>query len=144
MANGAPSATLTVNHGLNAVKSKVQKFFGARTGRQEIHAELFRLSRSTRAPRATSSAPLRVTSFAWSEAAEASRVALMELTPKQLCNCEQLAAHGRNSLRASYRKRAKRHHRHRITAQEASSIPLPKRLTTLKAIAGAGSRPRLG
>jgi hypothetical protein len=30
------------------------------------------------------------------------------------------------------------------TAHEASSKPLPNRLTTLKAIVGAGSRPRLG
>src|SRR5512143_2479176 len=47
MAYGAPSASLAVSHGLNAVKSKVQRFFGARARRQEIHAELFRLSRST-------------------------------------------------------------------------------------------------
>ena len=61
-----------------------------------------------------------------------------------LSNGKQFAAHGKNTCLATVGQRAKGYHLHRITAQEASSIPLPKRLTTLKAIAGAGSRPRLG
>ena len=61
-----------------------------------------------------------------------------------LCNGKQLAAHGENTCLAAQGQRAKGYHLHRITAQEASSIPFPKRRTIFEAIAEARSRVRLG
>ena len=64
--------------------------------------------------------------------------------PEPLGNGKQLTAHGQHPCATIQGQRAQHHHLHRITAQDASSAPLPNRRTTLKAISGAGSRPRLG
>ena len=52
-------------------------------------------------PTSNSRAVLRITSFAWSEAAAASRVALHGTDAEALSNGKQFAAHGKNTCLAA-------------------------------------------
>ena len=69
--------------------------------RREIEAEFLcpRLRHSAR--QATQERCFRVTSFAWSEAAAASRVALHGTDAEALSNGQQFAAHGKNPCLAA-------------------------------------------
>ncbi|MGC2408422.1 MAG: hypothetical protein WA441_00015 [Methyloceanibacter sp.] len=143
LAGGTPAPPLTVDQGLDPVEAYVQQGVGSRMGRREVDAELLRRGRATQPDEHLKSGVTgHVLCVVGSRCGNPGRFAGIDA--EALCNGKQLAAHGENTCVAAQGQRAKGYHLHRITAQEASSVPLPKRRTIFEAIAGAGSKVRLG